>query len=166
MKKRVAVFGVFTAILFVSGVAYADSSDIDTVMCEQFSIQGASKDVIPVGELDRVFATAHHAPRNIPIDVALPGDGVAYIHFPIVEAGRYLVFSTDPARLAGVKLKSGEAVDTSTLAAPRPCADILTGGLAVDLSDDKVAGPTPIAIEFGAGPTEDVRLIISRDPIN
>jgi hypothetical protein len=98
--------------------------------------------------------------------VELPGSAVSYIHFPIVEAGQYLIFATDQARLANVKLKDGSSIETSDAAVPQSCADTLRGGLSVALGDDKVTGPTPIAIEFAAGPAEEIRLIISRDPIN
>jgi len=154
-----------TSALVVSA-ASGQAASIDTVMCQQFSIDGATKTVTPVSQLDQVFATAHHAPRNIPIEVELPGSAVAYIHFPIVEAGQYLIFATDPARLKSVKLKDGSSIETSDAAAPQSCADTLPGGLLVNLGDDKVTGPTPIAIEFAAGPAEEIRLIISRDPID
>lgn len=162
--KRSALFLAASAL--IGCLAPAQAASINEVMCQQFSIDGAIKTVTPVGQLDQVFATAHHAPRNVPIKVELPGSAVSYIHFPIVEAGQYLIFATDPARLASIKLKDGSSIETSDAAVPQSCADTLPGGLSVALGDDKVTGPTPIAIEFAAGPAEEIRLIISRDPIN
>lgn len=153
------------AFAFVSTDS-ARADDTSTVMCEQFAISGATETVMPVTDLSADFAPPHHAPRNVPIDVALPDDVVAYVHFPIVEDGTYLIYTTEPNRLAGLKEKSGETIESSAIAAPQACADVLAGGLTAAINVGELTGPRPIAIEFIKGPANTIRFIVSRDPIN
>ena len=135
-------------------------------MCEQFAIEGAIYNVIPTAELSIDFSPVHHAPRNIPISVVLPNNVKTFIHFPIVEVGRYFIYATDPTRLGGLKEKNGEPIEASRLEAAPSCADVLTGGLSADIELGDVTGPKPVAIELSAGNASTLRLIVSRTPIN
>jgi len=161
------IASVLTAgLLVAASVTDARAADTEMVMCEQFAIKGAMYSVEAAKELDKVFATDHHAPRNIPIEVKFSGSKQAFIHFPIVEAGTYLIYTNDPDRVMGLKHKGGEAIKATKLPAAKSCATALTGGLSAELADAKVAGPMPVAIEFGAGSGDTLQLIVSRDPIN
>ena len=147
-----------------AGLAQAD--DTVSVMCEQFAIKGATRTVEPTPTFRDDFSPKHHAPRNIPIKVSLPDAGPAYIHFPVVQAGTYLVYASHPQRLDSVELKDGAKLDANKLGAAASCPGSLPGGLSVDVSDQHLSGPTPIAITFTEGDMSTVRLIVSRDPIN
>ncbi len=158
-------FGMLIGGLVIASTSNSWADDTSMVMCEQFAIAGATMTVEPVTQLDEVFSPAHHAPRNIPIEVKLPADAHAFIHFPILEAGNYVIYATNSERLAGLEHKGGDTIKTSTAAAPDACSTVLTGGLTSDLTEHPT-GPVPIAIEFHEGSAETVGLIISRDPIN
>lgn len=160
------LLGLAIGVFAFSSNGIANADDTSTVMCEQFAINGASKTVMSTTELSADFVPKHHAPRNIPIEVALPADEVAYIHFPIVEDGTYIVYATEPNRLAGLEEKGGETIASSTVAAAQACPDVLTGGLTADIEVGKLTGPRPIAIEFTKGAASTIRLIVSRNPIN
>lgn len=158
--------GLIAGALIVTGAYEARADDVSEVMCEQFAIDGATRTVKSTEKFDADFAPLHHAPRNIPIDIALPNDADAFIHFPIVQDGTYVVYATDPDRLAGLKQKDGTAISTKTVDAPKACPDALKGGLTADIEVVELKGPKPIAIEFKKGAAETIRLIVSRDPIN
>lgn len=160
------VLALVTGVLILTGAHDSRADDVAKVMCEQFAIKGATTKVKATEKFDKVFSPPHHAPRNVPIEVALPKDAEAFIHFPIVHDGTYLIYATDPSRLAGVKEKDGKAISTKTASAPAACADMLKGGLSADVEIGKIPGPRPIAIEFKKGAAETIGLIISRDPIN
>ncbi len=144
----------------------ARATDTAAVMCQQFAIDGAAYTVAPALELFEDFVPAHHAPRNIPIDVALPDDAIAYIHFPIVEDGTYLIYATEPDRLVGLKQKNRDVIPSNVMEAAPACSSVLTGGLSADIELGDVTGPRPIAIELSNGQPSTLRLIISRSPIN
>lgn len=153
-------------LLTVSDFYGARAADTSTVMCEQFAVSGGTYTVEPTAQLSEDFVPAHHAPRNIPIEVALPNNAVSYIHFPIVEDGTYLIYTTEPNRLVGLKEKNGNAIVSSTVGAAQDCSDVLTGGLTADIELGALTGPAPIAIEFSEGDASSIRLIVSRNPIN
>ncbi|MEM7444880.1 MAG: hypothetical protein AAF414_16275 [Pseudomonadota bacterium] len=158
---------LLAAALFpISSFAFAQTVDTSAVMCEQFAVNGASYTVEATTELSEDFVPAHHAPRNIPIEVALPDNVVSYIHFPIVEDGTYLVYATEPDRLIGLEEKNGTTIASSTIDAAQDCPDVLAGGLTADINLGTLMGPVPIAIEFSAGEASEIRLIVSRSPIN
>ncbi|MEM1129714.1 MAG: hypothetical protein AAGH83_04240 [Pseudomonadota bacterium] len=152
--------------LGVSIYGHAQAADTSTVMCAQFEVNGATYTVEPTEVLSQDFIPAHHAPRNIPIEVTLPDNVVSYIHFPIVEDGTYLVYATLPDRLVGLKKQDGTAIASTTVDAAESCATVLPGGLTADLELGEITHPTPVAIEFSAGPATAIRLIVSRNPIN
>lgn len=155
-----------TGMFFVSGVSSTYADDVPMVMCEQFAIEEATRIVMPTSRFDADFAPPHHAPRNIPIEVTVPDNAEAYIHFPIVQDGTYIIYSTDPDRIVALKKKSGDAIDTMPLDAPQACSDTLKGGMKADIELGELKGPVPIAIEFKKEAAETIRLIVSRDPIN
>ncbi|MEM6583151.1 MAG: hypothetical protein AAF699_17865 [Pseudomonadota bacterium] len=158
--------GLAIGVIALASASISQAQDTSTVMCEQFAISGAMRDVVPVTEFGEDFSPAHHAPRNIPIEVTLSEGVVEYIHFPIVEDGTYLVYTTEPDRLTGLKMKSGDAIASTKVAAPEGCADVLKGGLTADIEAGTLKGPLPIAIELGAGAAGTLQLIVSRNPIN
>ena len=160
------ILGLAAGILVLTGAHGSRADDTSKVMCEQFAINGATKTVMPTSRFDADFAPPHHAPRNIPIEVAVPENADAFIHFPIVQNGTYVIYATDPGRLAGLKEKDGKAISVTAAEAPKSCAEVLKGGFSADVNVGKLSGPNPIAIEFKKGPAEVVRLIVSRDPIN
>lgn len=159
-------FALATAALVLANAHESRADDVSKVMCEQFAIKGATRTVEATTKFDADFAPPHHAPRNIPIEVAVPKDTEAFIHFPIVQDGTYVIYATDPARLAGLKEKDGTAISAETLDAPASCSDMLKGGLKADVEVGKLKGPKPIAIDLKKGGAETIRLIVSRDPIN
>lgn len=152
------------AVLLGASASYAD--DTSTVMCEQFEIDGATRNVLTTSRLDADFVPPHHAPRNIPIAVSVPEGAPNYIHFPIVENGTYLIYTTEPDRFSGLKQKDGTAIATTPLGAAEACSAVLTGGFKAEINLGQINGPTPIAIEFKEGAAETLKLIVSRDPIN
>lgn len=158
--------GLAIGMLAWAGAAVSQAQDTSTVMCEQFGISGATRSVVPVTQFGEDFSPAHHAPRNIPIEVTLSGDVVEYIHFPIVEDGTYLVYTTEPDRLVSLKMKSGDVIASTKVAAAEACADVLKGGLTADIEAGTLKGPLPIAIELAAGAAGTLKLIVSRNPIN
>ena len=160
------VLGTATGVLVALSAGHLQADDTAAVMCEQFAIPGAEKAVETTATFSDDFSPKHHAPRNIPIEVQLPDADPAYIHFPIVETGTYVVYASNPERLAGIELKSGKKLDTQRLGAAAGCPDALPGGLSVEVSGDKITGPTPIAIAFTQGDASTLRLIVSRDPIH
>lgn len=160
------ILALTIAVLCLTHANHSRADDISKVMCEQFAISGAEKTVKATTELDEDFVPLHHAPRNIPIDVSIPANTVAYVHFPIVEDGTYAIYATDPGRLAGLKQKDGNVISAEALDAPAACADVLKGGLTADVNVGKLTGPRPIAIEFKKGAAETIRFIVSRNPIN
>ena len=83
-----------------------------------------------------------------------------------MQDGTYLVYATDPGRIAGLKKKDGDAISATEVPAPKACADALKGGFKADVNVGELKGPVPIAIEFKKGAAETIRLIVSRDPIN
>lgn len=161
-----AVLGTVTTLLMTLGAVPVQASETTSVMCEQFVIQGATKTVESTPTFRDDFAPKHHAPRNIPIEVQLPDASPAYIHFPVVQAGTYIIYASNPQRLDSVELKDGAKLDADKLGAATSCPDRLPGGLSVDVSDKHLTGPTPIAITFTQGEAATVRLIVSRHPIN
>ncbi|MEM6462007.1 MAG: hypothetical protein AAF724_08835 [Pseudomonadota bacterium] len=160
------LLGLAVGAFALSSAATANADDTAKVMCEQFAISGATKTVMPTMQLSEDFIPKHHAPRNIPIEVSLPENVVAYIHFPIVEDGTYFIYATEPDRMAGLLEKNGDAISSSTVSAPEACPDVLTGGLTANINVGELTGPRPIAIELTAGAATSLRLIVSRDPIN
>lgn len=160
------MLGLVTGVIVMTSAYGSLADDTAKVMCEQFAIKDATRTVMPTSRFDADFAPPHHAPRNIPIEVTVPKDADAFIHFPIVQDGNYIIYAIDPSRLAGLKEKSGEAISVTPVEAPKPCADVLKGGFAADVNVGNLSGPKPIAIEFKKGVAETIRLIISRDPIN
>ena len=161
-----AFLGTVTGLLMTLSAGLAQADDTASVMCEQFAIKGATKTVEPTPTFRDDFSPKHHAPRNIPIEVKLPDAGPAYVHFPVVQAGTYMVYASNPQRLDSIELKDGSKLDATKLGAAAGCPDALPGGLSVVVSDKHVTGPTPIAITFTEGDASTVRLIVSRDPIN
>ncbi|MEM7178070.1 MAG: hypothetical protein AAF503_10225 [Pseudomonadota bacterium] len=161
-----SVLGLSIAVIAAANFNHAHADDTASVMCKQFAISGAAETVQPTTQLSKDFVPEHHAPRNIPIDVDLPSEVTAYIHFPIVEDGTYLIYTTHPSRVAGIKEKNGNVISSSTVQAPSECPDELMGGLTADIEVGALTGPRPIAIEFTKGAAGKIQLIISRDPIN
>ena len=160
------ILGLVAGALVLTSAHDSRAADISKVMCEQFAIDGATRLVMPTSQFDADFAPPHHAPRNIPIEVSVPADADAFIHFPIVQDGTYVIYATDPGRIAGLKLKDGTAISVTPAEAPKACADVLKGGFSANVNVGKLKGPKPIAIEFKKGAAEAIRLIVSRDPIN
>lgn len=154
------------ASIVVLGSNTASATNTSEVMCTQFGITGATYTVVPTTNFNEDFSPLHHAPRNIPIELDLPNETVAYIHFPIVEDGVYLIYTTDPDRLIGLREKNGSVIESSNIEAAPACTSVLPGGLSADIELGNVTGPRPIAIEFSEGDASTVRLIVSRDPIN
>ena len=136
------ILGLVTGVLVLTSAHDSRADDLSKVMCEQFAINGASKTVMPTPKFDADFAP------------------------PIVQDGTYVIYATDPGRIAGLKLKDGTAISVTPAEAPKACADVLKGGFSANVNVGKLKGPKPIAIEFKKGAAEVIRLIVSRDPIN
>ncbi|MEM9257589.1 MAG: hypothetical protein AAGA91_19290 [Pseudomonadota bacterium] len=158
--------GLAIGVFALAGAAAVQADDTASVMCEQFAISGAARSVVPVTTFDADFSPPHHSPRNIPIEVILSDNVEEYVHFPIVQDGTYVLYSPEPDRFVGFKMKDGTSLKATTLPAPEACSDLLKGGMTVEITTGELTGPLPIAVELKKGPAGTVRFIVSRDPIN
>jgi hypothetical protein len=78
-------------------------SSTANIACQQFNIVGAEEKIQAVPELSDVFSPPHHGPRSIPISVQLlENSEYSYVHFPIVNTGRYAIYLDTPGVFRGL----------------------------------------------------------------
>lgn len=129
--------------------------------CDALATTPESKQVAAI--FSEVLDEAYHAELDTAVQVTLPDGAASYIHFPVTQSGRYLVF-LDTADVLGTILGADETDMTPAGGGPNDaCPDDLLDRYYADLIYDGSGGaPVPFVIRFNAGPSRTVTFVIVR----
>ncbi|MBN2798713.1 MAG: hypothetical protein JXX28_06140 [Deltaproteobacteria bacterium] len=130
----------------------------DDSLCEAYQ-EGHRHEAGLATSLDEVFSSSSHAPLDELVEVHLPDQAEAFIHFPVAETGTYRVMFDAAGVFSGVLdaagVDQGAVAGAAFEACPEQLPEVWTASLTAG------DGTVPYVLRLGPAAAQDLVLTIS-----